>query len=45
MSDTQDDVALLHLQPLQEITLRMMDKLVQKTGYLHKLEQKNNYQP
>ena len=30
MSDTQDDVALLQLQPLQEITLCMMDKLVQK---------------
>jgi len=30
MDDTQDDSALLQLQPLQEITLCMMDKLAQK---------------
>ena len=38
ISDTQDDVTLLQFQPLQEITFCMMDKLVQKTGYLCKLE-------
>ena len=30
MDDTQDDVALLQLQPLQEMTLCMTDKLAQK---------------